>query len=98
MAKHCRFVLLLSFVTVVSTKFYVTRNDDADYFIWEGNKIECDRLTNRTAFSGPTPSLCTCLEGRTFSTESRTCESIQHHGTYNAIENNGHGLQNIESN
>ena len=81
MGKHCRFLLLLSLITLVSTKFHVTRKDNADYFTWEGNKIECDLLTNSTAF-GRTPSLCTCLNGRTFSTETGTCESFQHHGTY----------------
>ena len=96
MAKHCRFVLLLlSFVTLVSTKFSVTRKDDADYFTWEGNEIECDRLTNSTAF-GRTPSLCTCLNGRTFSTESRTCESFQDHGTYNVIEHIALGIDSLD--
>ena len=82
MAKHCHFVLLLPFVTLVSTTFYVTRKDEADYFAWEGNKIDCHHFR---AY-GPTPSLCTCYEGTTFSTESSTCESFHDHGTYNVIE------------
>ena len=86
MATHCRFVLLLlSFATLVSTTFYVTRKDEADYFSWETDskaEIECDRFSNNTASDDPTASGCKCLNGRTFSTESSTCESFQDYGMY----------------
>ena len=60
MATHCRF-LLLSFVTLVATKFYVTRKDEADYFSQETEssaEIDCDRFSNNTASDDPTASGC----------------------------------------
>ena len=81
MATHCRFFLLLSFVTLVCTQFYVTRKDEEDYFFWESNgRIECDNFSNNTASDDPTTSWCKCLNGRTFSTESSRCESFRHDG------------------
>ena len=73
-------LLLLISTSLVTAQFNVTRQEDADIFVWTGATLDCTSFTDGTATWYGGSDGCECNSGWTFSTQNNKCGSYVNEG------------------